>query len=70
MFDSVAKLEFGKDEEGNVDKTALAMISKEGEYVKFSQPCECTGPVSTPSLCMHCEFALNLSPSSSAAAPA
>ncbi|CAK8676513.1 unnamed protein product [Clavelina lepadiformis] len=45
LFDSMAKLKFQLDDEGNPTKTALGMYSKESEYVDFNTPCECVGPV-------------------------
>ena len=45
LFDSMADLKFEKDDDDNTTKTALAMYSKEGEYVDFDQPCDCTGQV-------------------------
>lgn len=45
LFDSMAKLKFKEDEEGNLTKTAVGMYSKEGEYVEFNEVCMCTGQV-------------------------
>ncbi|XP_014668470.1 PREDICTED: LOW QUALITY PROTEIN: dynein beta chain, ciliary-like [Priapulus caudatus] len=45
LFDSMARLKFLEDEDGNLTKTALGMYSKEDEYVDFDRPCECTGQV-------------------------
>jgi dynein heavy chain len=45
LFDSISKLEFTKDENGNYTKTAIGMYSKEDEYVPFKEPLECVGPV-------------------------
>ncbi|KAI9004406.1 dynein heavy chain [Hyaloraphidium curvatum] len=47
LFDSIARLKFAADEAGNETKTAIGMISKEGEYVPFSEPLECIGQVET-----------------------
>lgn len=43
LFDSIAKLELGKNA-GN-DITAEGMYAKDGEYVKFDAASECIGPV-------------------------
>lgn len=44
LFDNIARLEF--ETQGNDQtKTAIGMYSKEDEYVPFTKPCECTGPV-------------------------
>ncbi|KAJ0060498.1 hypothetical protein NL108_014189, partial [Boleophthalmus pectinirostris] len=45
LFDNIAKMEFEVDEQGSPSKRALGMFSKEGEYVPFKQPCDCTGQV-------------------------
>jgi len=45
LFDSISRLEFTKDDNGNFTKTAIGMYSKEDEYVPFKEPCECVGPV-------------------------
>ncbi|KAI8812367.1 dynein heavy chain and region D6 of dynein motor-domain-containing protein [Cladochytrium replicatum] len=45
LFDSISRLEFQKNEKGELTKTAIGMYSKEDEYVQFVSPCECTGPV-------------------------
>ncbi|XP_077979817.1 dynein beta chain, ciliary-like [Glandiceps talaboti] len=47
LFDNMAKLKFEDEEEesGSDTKVALGMFSKEGEYVDFDSPCECTGQV-------------------------
>ncbi|KAK6645275.1 hypothetical protein RUM43_001551 [Polyplax serrata] len=44
LFDSMARLNF-KEKEGR-PKTALGMYAKDGEYVEFSEECDCTGAVS------------------------
>ena len=47
LFDSMAKLKFEKDAEGNNNKIALGMFSKDGEYVQLNpHPCNCDGQVS------------------------
>ena len=45
LFDSMAKLKFEQDDQGNDTKTALAMTSKDGEYVDMVEPCDCNGQV-------------------------
>jgi dynein heavy chain, axonemal len=43
LFDSIAKLELGKNEKDEV--AALGMYAKDGEYVPFDMISECIGPV-------------------------
>lgn len=43
LFDSIAKLELGKNE--NDEIAALGMYAKDGEYVPFDMISECVGPV-------------------------
>lgn len=45
LFDSIAKLNFGKDSDAKPDKTAYGMIAKDGEYVEFNSEASCSGPV-------------------------
>lgn len=45
LFDSMASLKFEQDGDGNDTKTALAMYSKDSEYVDFPGPCDCNGQV-------------------------
>ena len=51
LFDSMAKLKFREEEgsegeEGHApSKEALAMWSKDGEFVNFDKPCLCVGQV-------------------------
>ncbi|XP_071797739.1 dynein beta chain, ciliary isoform X1 [Asterias amurensis] len=45
LFDNTAKLKFKQDDDDNDTKEALGMYSKEGEYVEFDSPCECSGQV-------------------------
>lgn len=45
LFDSMAKLKFEKDSEGNDAKVALGMFSKDGEYVDMDQACDLGGQV-------------------------
>ncbi|XP_064623162.1 dynein beta chain, ciliary-like [Lineus longissimus] len=45
LFDSMARLKFDQDKDGNNTKMALAMYSKDGEYVDLAAPCDCTGQV-------------------------
>lgn len=46
LFDSMARLKFEKDDDGNVTKKVRGMTAKDGEYVDFDAECDCTGPVS------------------------
>jgi len=41
----MAKLKFVDDADGNPTKEAVGMYSKEGEYVDFNKPCDCSGQV-------------------------
>ena len=50
LFDSMAQLKF-LEEDGQPTKEAIAMFSKDGEYVTFDKPCMCVGQVS--SLCVY-----------------
>lgn len=43
LFDSIAKLELGLNENNEI--AALGMYAKDGEYVKFDMISECVGPV-------------------------
>lgn len=43
LFDSMASLKFEID---NGRKYAMGMIAKDGEFVEFNHPCDCSGPVS------------------------
>ncbi|XP_032831905.2 dynein axonemal heavy chain 9 isoform X1 [Petromyzon marinus] len=45
LFDNMAKMEFEKGPGDAETKTGLGMYSKEGEYVAFNAPCDCSGPV-------------------------
>ncbi|KAM4663589.1 dynein axonemal heavy chain 17 [Discoglossus pictus] len=45
LFDSLSKLEFKLDSDKKLMKIALAMYSKENEYVAFDEECDCTGQV-------------------------
>lgn len=45
LFDNMAKLKFVDDADGNPTKEAVGMYSKEGEYVDFNKPCDCSGQV-------------------------
>jgi dynein heavy chain len=47
LFDSMAKLKFKEDGDGNPTKEAVGMYSKDGEYVDFDEPCKCVGQVHT-----------------------
>lgn len=45
LFDSIASLEF-IGSKTNEKKVAAGMHAKDGEYVKFNEDCDCSGPVS------------------------
>jgi len=45
LFDSIASLEF-IDSKTTEKKVAAGMHAKDGEYVKFNENCDCSGPVS------------------------
>ncbi|VEN40996.1 unnamed protein product, partial [Callosobruchus maculatus] len=45
LFDSIAKLDFGRKEDNTLDKTIIGMYAKDGEYVHFNQTTSCEGPV-------------------------
>lgn len=45
LFDSIASLEF-IDSKTTEKKVAAGMHAKDGEYVKFNEDCDCSGPVS------------------------
>ncbi|CAH1986860.1 unnamed protein product [Acanthoscelides obtectus] len=45
LFDSIAKLNFGKKEDNTLDKSIIGMYAKDGEYVQFNQTTSCDGPV-------------------------
>ncbi|KAJ3191413.1 hypothetical protein HK101_007802 [Irineochytrium annulatum] len=45
LFDSIARLEFETNANGEFTKTAIGMYSQQEEYVAFIEKCECTGPV-------------------------
>ncbi|RDD42081.1 Dynein beta chain, ciliary [Trichoplax sp. H2] len=47
LFDSIARLKFEEDENGELTKVAIGMFSKDGEYVDFNTSCSCTGQVET-----------------------
>lgn len=47
LFDSMARLNFKLDKDGNIIKTILGMFAKDTEYVAFHKVCDCNGPVST-----------------------
>ena len=44
-FDSIDKVKFEDNADGTPSKVALGMISPQGEYVNFHEPCLCDGPV-------------------------
>ncbi|XP_073737597.1 dynein axonemal heavy chain 9 [Callorhinus ursinus] len=45
LFDNMAKMQFQPDAGEPPTKISLGMYSKEGEYVAFSEPCDCSGQV-------------------------
>lgn len=45
LFDSIASLEF-IDSKTTDKRIAAGMHAKDGEYVKFNDSCDCSGPVS------------------------
>ena len=45
LFDSMAKLKFKEDADGQPTKEAVGMYSKDGEYVDFDESCKCVGQV-------------------------
>ncbi|PSN46658.1 Dynein beta chain [Blattella germanica] len=45
LFDSLAHLKFNTESDGSLGKKAVGMIAKDGEYVEFSHPSDCSGPV-------------------------
>lgn len=47
LFDSIARLNFESDSDGNTKMNALGMIAKDGEYVKFNEGADVTGAVSS-----------------------
>ncbi|KAG5897820.1 hypothetical protein JTB14_011820 [Gonioctena quinquepunctata] len=45
LFDSIAKLNFGRNEDNTLDNVIHGMHAKDGEYVDFNKPTSCHGPV-------------------------
>ncbi|XP_044764909.1 dynein beta chain, ciliary [Coccinella septempunctata] len=45
LFDSIAKLNFERNEDESLTKVILGMHAKDGEYVKFDKETDCNGPV-------------------------
>lgn len=45
LFDSIAKLNFGRNEDGTLDKQIFGMRAKDGEYVEFHEKTNCNGAV-------------------------
>lgn len=45
LFDSLAKLTFAKDSSGQDIKSAIAMYSKDDEFVNLFRPCDLNGQV-------------------------
>jgi len=46
LFDSMARLMFGKDKADNDTRVATGMWSKDEEYVDLFKHCDCSGQVS------------------------
>lgn len=46
LFDSIARLNFGRSEDQTLNKLIHGMHAKDGEYVNFNVPTNCEGPVS------------------------
>lgn len=46
LFDSIARLNFAKDDSGCINKKIMGMYAKDGEYVEFHEGCDCGGAVS------------------------
>ncbi|CAG9831721.1 unnamed protein product [Diabrotica balteata] len=45
LFDSIAKLNFGRNEDNTLDKQIHGMIAKDGEHVNFNNSTTCDGAV-------------------------
>lgn len=45
LFDSIARLNFGKNDDGTINKKIHGMHAKDGEYVNFDAECDCCGAV-------------------------
>ncbi|EFA11309.2 dynein beta chain, ciliary [Tribolium castaneum] len=45
LFDSLARLNFGRDEEGNLNKLIHGMHAKDGEYIDFNETTNCNDAV-------------------------
>ncbi|KAL3274195.1 hypothetical protein HHI36_015611 [Cryptolaemus montrouzieri] len=45
LFDSIAKLNFERNEDNSLTKNIFGMHAKDGEYVKFDKDTDCKGPV-------------------------
>jgi hypothetical protein len=41
----MAHLKFNTETDGTTGRKALGMFAKDGEYVEFSHPSDCSGPV-------------------------
>lgn len=46
LFDSIARLNFDRNDDGTINKKIFGMYAKDGEYVTFDSECDCNGPVS------------------------
>lgn len=47
LFDSIARLNFERNDDGTINKKIFGMHAKDGEYVTFDAECDCNGPVSS-----------------------
>lgn len=45
LFQAIQRLEFEADAGGKLTDNAIGMVSREGEYVAFRSPCNCSGQV-------------------------
>ncbi|XP_045482107.1 dynein beta chain, ciliary [Harmonia axyridis] len=45
LFDSIARLNFERNEDESLTKVIFGMHAKDGEYVKFDKDTDCNGPV-------------------------
>lgn len=54
----MAKMQFQLDTSEKTTKISLGMYSKEGEYVAFSEPCDCSGQVMETSFLLLLPFFL------------
>ncbi|KAJ8921300.1 hypothetical protein NQ315_013774 [Exocentrus adspersus] len=45
LFDSIARLNFGRNDDNSLNKLIYGMYAKDGEYVDFTKSTNCEGPV-------------------------